>query len=206
MVNLVSTTVFVSSVVDGLEAHRGAVVELANRLNVTDGYNFNAIRAEKELPASRYNPMEVCFAGIDQSKICVSILGERYGFIHPKADLSISEMEFDYAKENGKDVLAFILDGPMEDRQKAFKKKVDNIIDGNFRKTVTSLDGLIYECSEALRAWATTKPAEVFAQSFASYSEILLNGILDELPAPVGRDLPPFSVPRIITVPPQPSA
>ena len=181
-----SSIVFVSSVFKGLEVYRNAVPEVANRLNL-DGFSFHVIRVDIDSAASVLNSRDKCYAEISRSQICLCILGSLYGFRHPETDLSISEMEFDYARDIGRDILVFIVDGDMEERQAAFRAKVDNIVTGNFRKVVKSVGEFKYECDQALRSWARTTPAEMLAAEIPAYNSLLLDGITNQLPEPVGE-------------------
>jgi len=78
-----SSFVFVSSVIGGLEDYRRAVADVIARL-VIEGIPLAVLRVESEFAASSSSPSEVCYQGIDISEICVCILGPRYGSIHPE--------------------------------------------------------------------------------------------------------------------------
>ena len=190
MANVTHITILVSSVIEDFDDFRDAVLDVATRLNL-EGYRFNVLRVDKELPASNSNPLEACYEGVDRSDICLSILGPRYGYVHPETNLSISEMEFDRAVTRKRPILVFVLDCEMDVKQQAFKQKVEDIVTGKFRKKVATIGDLKYECDQALRQWDATKPAEGLAQAFLSYSSNLLDGITSELPAPIGRLLRP---------------
>ncbi len=120
------------------------MTDVADRLRL-DGYPFTTFRVEVDSPASDQNSIEVCYAGIDRSAICVCILGARYGYIHPETGISISEMEFKYAIDRERPVLAFVLDCEMEARQRNFRQTVKDIVSGKFRKSASSVGDLKYE-------------------------------------------------------------
>lgn len=175
--------VFVSSVIDGLEDYRSAVVEVANRMNLR-GTDLAVIRVDKDYPALAMSSQRACRQGVEDAELTMAIIGTRYGWVDPVDDISASEAEFDHAAGLGRKVLAFVLEGELEERQRQFKDKVGEYHNGVLYRGVDSIGRFMYECHGALSEWyntASPSPAAV-----ASYSISLVQTIYDELPL-VGR-------------------
>lgn len=172
-----TTKVFVSSVIRGLEEYREAVAEMVNRLNISETWDLAAIRVEIDYPAKSIAPLDACFEGIDDSELCLCILGSRYG--DPLEDgRSASEQEFDYATSLGRPILAFIVSDDMEPEQARFKGTVSQ---KTFRKSPADFGGFKLEVIEALRDWFRVDRMDRFIRRFKDFSDSVLFSFVTEL-------------------------
>jgi hypothetical protein len=98
--------VFISSTVLDLEKYREEVKSVIEQLGLfaIDMKNFGN-RSEE--------PKEVCFQQIEQCDIMIGIYAHRYGYIPPNENdkkISITELEYNYAREKEKKVICYIID------------------------------------------------------------------------------------------------
>jgi hypothetical protein len=108
---------------------------------------------------------KVCRDEIDESDIFVGIYAHRYGHIPVGDDLSITEMEYQYAVEHKKPVFCFVVDEghpwqpafiegePGQVKLKAFK---ENIRAGLVRDTFTTPDDLAFKVATSLGRYLIT--------------------------------------------------
>ncbi|MFO1433580.1 MAG: DUF4062 domain-containing protein [Candidatus Competibacteraceae bacterium] len=109
--------VFVSSTFIDLKKERQAAVE--------------AILAARHIPAG----MELFAAGgasqmavirkwIDESDVFLLILGSRYGTVEPTSEKSYIHLEFEYARDKGKPIIALLIDETIKDKRVQKGKKL----------------------------------------------------------------------------------
>lgn len=135
--------VFLSSVMEGYAAFRDAAAEGIRR---ADG---EPVRAE-EFPAVGASPRTACLDGVRSADGVVLLLGERYGWVAPSG-LSPTEEEYDEARRTHKRILVFLEDVPSrEPRQEAFVRKVQDYVEGYWRKTFKTADELTRLVEQAL--------------------------------------------------------
>lgn len=96
-------SVFISSTSSDLVEHRAAVNEALRR----GGYH--AVDMEY-FGARSGDPTTACLDEVEEADIFVGIYARRYGFVPDGSDVSITEMEFDYARHLDKQCYCFILD------------------------------------------------------------------------------------------------
>jgi hypothetical protein len=119
--------VFVSSLIDGYEPYRAAVVEAAEMLGHT------VLRAE-ELGATSASPQQACLGLVRDSDVVVLLIGEHYGAVQPSG-LSATHEEYREALDR-KPVLVFVQDLATRDaRQAAFLAEVQDWATGHFRRS-----------------------------------------------------------------------
>lgn len=94
--------IFVSSVQKDLKEEREAVYEA-----IRDSGNIPA--GMEAFVSTSKEQFEVIKEHIDKSDCVVVILAARYGSINDDTGVSYTEMEYDYAKETGKEVISLIL-------------------------------------------------------------------------------------------------
>lgn len=74
------------------------------------------------------SPRDVCCQKVLSSDLYIAVFGERYGFIEPAWDMSMTEIEYRTALSAGKPILVFVLELPderqMEVRQSIFVESV----------------------------------------------------------------------------------
>lgn len=129
--------VFVSSTYSDLIDHRGALNELLPRMKVLfSAMEFFGSRADEAIPA--------CKKEISESDVLIGIYAWRYGWQPTPGSPSITEEEFDYARQLGKRCLCYLVDqdcpwpptyidkGESAERLTKFKLKVNALVRSQF--------------------------------------------------------------------------
>src|SRR5258708_29322574 len=94
--------VFVSSTFSDLREERQAAVEaILSAGHIPAGMELFAAGDESQ--------MEVIKQWIDESGVYLLILGGRYGSIDPKSGKSYTQLEYEYALDNGKPLFACVI-------------------------------------------------------------------------------------------------
>lgn len=70
--------------------------------------------------ASESTCKEECLRNLASSDIVIGIYGSRYGSIDDETNLSMTEVEFDYAVKHGKPILGFVTRDSLEEKQEKF--------------------------------------------------------------------------------------
>ncbi len=84
-------TVFISSTLIDLRAHREKVEELLNRVEAS-------FRSMKFFGSKEGEPLDQCLKKLRECNYYLGIIGFRYGEVHPDFGLSYTELEYDEAK------------------------------------------------------------------------------------------------------------
>lgn len=94
------TSIFISSTYCDLIPHRKAVIEAIRSAGMQpiEMESFNARSKE---------PQTVCFEEIAEADIFVGIYAHRYGYVPDGASLSITQREYEYARDWGKPILCY---------------------------------------------------------------------------------------------------
>src|SRR5215208_3584282 len=93
--------VFLSSTYVDLVAHRLAAAMALERLDQQVG-RMEVFGARPEEPAT------ACIDEINQCSMFVGIYAHRYGYVPTTSEISITELEFNYAHERGKSIFCFL--------------------------------------------------------------------------------------------------
>ena len=142
--------VFVSSV---MEAY-GGFREAASR-GIRDA-GCEPVRAE-DFSAASVSPRTACLDGVRSSDALVLLLGGRYGFVGPSG-LAATEEEYDEARRHHKHIFAFVQRGvSCEPPQQAFVNKVQDYVDGHWRKMFDDPEGLRELVQDAVKAAELTQ-------------------------------------------------
>jgi hypothetical protein len=134
--------VFISSTFEDLQEHRKAVFDV---LTQAGEYAIDM----KYFGSRPDDAKTVCRDEISEADLIVGIYAWRYGWIPECEDRSITEMEFDYARQMGKPCLCYLVDenhswppkfieSSAGEKLNAFKKKVSQLV----RSTFTTPDNL----------------------------------------------------------------
>jgi hypothetical protein len=121
--------IFISSPQVSLANYRKAIKESLEKMSFDDIF-----LSEYHNSRSR-SPMEVCMENVKDCDIFILLLGNKYGTILEDSAISVTEMEFDKAKELKKDIIVFKLKGEVEEiepRQNEFIRKISGFKDGLF--------------------------------------------------------------------------
>lgn len=141
--------IFISSTQDDLQAERDAVQTAIESLG------YICWRAEKfHVPG--WTPEEVCRHMARECDVYVGIFGKRYGTIDAEIGISITEMEFETAKNNEPTkMLVYIKEATeREERQVEFLTKIQDFHQGYFRHDFfSSTETLSQDVRNDLIAW-----------------------------------------------------
>ncbi|MEZ5989858.1 MAG: DUF4062 domain-containing protein [Planctomycetota bacterium] len=141
------TSVFLSSVMSGMEEMRAAAVAACDALDIS-------VTKAEDFSADPSTPRGVCLRGVGQANGLVLLLGERYGSRLPSGK-SPTEEEFDEAVRLGKEVFVFRTSDELEPEQETFLERVGSWQGGQFYRTCTSATELQRDIVRALRAWSS---------------------------------------------------
>ena len=141
------TSVFLSSVMSGMEELRAAAVAACESLDIS-------VTKAEDFHADPSTPRGACLRGVGQANGLILLLGERYGSRLPSGK-SPTEEEFDEAVRLGKEVLVFRTSDELEPEQATFLERVGSWQGGQFYRTCTSPTDLQRDIVKALRAWSS---------------------------------------------------
>lgn len=120
--------VFISSVMGDYGEYRDAALHGIRQAGC------EPVRAE-DFPAGTVSSRTACLDGVRSADALVLILGERYGFVGPSG-LSPTEEEYHEARNTHKRLLVFLQAGVVhEPGQRELVEKVQDYVDGHWRKT-----------------------------------------------------------------------
>lgn len=127
--------VFISSVMDGYGQFRDAAADGVRQAGC------EPVRAE-DFPAAGHSPRNACLDGVRSADALVLLLGQRHGFLAPSGRAATAE-EYEEARRSHKRILVFLEDVPeREPPQEAFVKRLQEYVDGHWRKTFRDPDEL----------------------------------------------------------------
>ncbi|UCC65657.1 MAG: DUF4062 domain-containing protein, partial [Anaerolineae bacterium] len=121
-----------------------------------------------------------------QCDIYLGIYGTRYGWVPPGDRVSVTEMEFQEARKQGKDILVYVKDVPeREEAQVEFLRRVEDFDEGYFRRPY-------FTTPEQLAEWVKEDIAKLVSRRYRAGEEAVeTEGKLIAVP-----DLPPHFLPR----------
>jgi hypothetical protein len=96
-------TVFISSTFSDLKSERKVVWNLLEDFQVD-------IRGMEEFGARTEAPLETCLAEVDTSDIYIGIIALRLGSIDRKTGKSFTQLEYEQAYKNNKEILIYLID------------------------------------------------------------------------------------------------
>jgi tetratricopeptide (TPR) repeat protein len=138
-------TIFLSGTMEDLHEERTALREQGNLLPL-----YRVVAAEDW--GARYRPpRELCVDAALESDVYLGLYGGRYGYIPRGEEISVTEWEFNTAREAGKPALIYIRRGRKGLKQKKFLKRVfDFEIGYNRRPEFENCDQLVAWVKEDL--------------------------------------------------------
>lgn len=168
---------FISSTFLDLKEYRQVTINMLSDLIGDRTAATGQIAAMEFFSASEDTPKEVCQAELATSNILIGIYGQRYGSIDPELDLSMTEMEFDYAQENKMPILAFVQqpDG-IEARQKIFVENKVGKLQRNHYTKISTIEDFIDKLNETLKR---------YFQGFDGYSAKSIWSVIEEAKAEI---------------------
>ncbi len=96
-------TIFISSTYTDLIQHRKAIWELLEQYDVT-------VKGMEAFGARKETPLETCLNEVSQSDIYVGILAQRLGSIEKKTGKSFTQLEYERAIKENKEILIYLID------------------------------------------------------------------------------------------------
>ncbi|MDA0364458.1 MAG: DUF4062 domain-containing protein [Chloroflexi bacterium] len=96
-------TVFVSSTYTDLAEYRRAVWGVLEEFDV-------AVRGMEAFGARTEAPLQTCLAEVEQSDIYVGVVAFRLGSVNEESGKSFTQLEYEHARELGKEVLIYLID------------------------------------------------------------------------------------------------
>nr|WP_288812831.1 DUF4062 domain-containing protein [uncultured Sphingobacterium sp.] len=155
--------IFISSTITDMPSERKAALKAVEKIG---GF---PIMSEFTMEAQSIDSLTACLGKVMESDIYILILGGRYGW-QPENNKSITEMEYDTAKEMGIPILVFNTTYPKESLQKEFESKVNPDF---FRKSIQDAFELQDELEKALIAEINKKHNEYFNKTELVYSNLV---------------------------------
>lgn len=101
--NTIRKTVFISSTFVDLKEERKKVWDNLEKFDVT-------VKGMEQFGARTTNPLATCISEVEQSDIYVGIIGMRYGSEEPNTGKSYSQLEYEKAVEQNKEILIYLID------------------------------------------------------------------------------------------------
>lgn len=101
--NTTRKTVFISSTFVDLKEERKKVWDSLEKFDVT-------VKGMEQFGARTSNPLATCISEVEQSDIYVGIVGMRYGSEEPNSGKSYSQLEYEKAVEQNKEILIYLID------------------------------------------------------------------------------------------------
>lgn len=96
-------TVFISSTFVDLKEERKKVWDSLEKFDVV-------VKGMEQFGARKSNPLATCISEVEQSDIYVGIIGMRYGSEEPNSGKSYSQLEYEKAIEQNKEILIYLID------------------------------------------------------------------------------------------------
>jgi hypothetical protein len=94
--------VFISSTYIDLKEHRKEVWNLLSKLSIN-------VKGMETFGARKETPIETCLFEVQESDIIVFIIGMRYGSVHPIESKSYTELEYEEAIRNRKEIFVYLI-------------------------------------------------------------------------------------------------
>lgn len=101
--NTTRKTVFISSTFLDLKEERKKVWECLEKFDVT-------VKGMEQFGARKSTPLATCISEVEQSDIYVGIIGMRYGSDESASGKSFSQLEYEKAVEQNKEILIYLID------------------------------------------------------------------------------------------------
>lgn len=159
--------VFVSSVMQGFEAERAAARDAIELLR------HEAVMAEG-FGAQPQSSQSACLDKVRSCDVYVGVFGRRYGYVAPSG-MSVSEEEFEEARQRGLRILVFVSNEEKDPKQDDFLRKVGDYNSGYFYAkytTAAELQNLVVRGLNDLgRAGGGKRSADEAARHIVSCSD-----------------------------------
>lgn len=155
--------IFISSTIVDLPNERKAAFKAVEKVGGLP------LMSELTIEAQSTDSLTACLSKVMESDIYVLILGGRYGW-RPENKESITELEYQTARNCKIPILVINTTYPKEQLQKEFESKVEP---NYFRKTVQDAYELEFELEKALKSEIDKKQNEYFNNTEPVYSNLV---------------------------------
>jgi CheY-like chemotaxis protein len=151
--------IFLSSTYEDLREHRAKAAQAIERLD-QQGVRMEVFGARPS------DATEVSLDEIDASDAFLGIYAHRYGYVPAGSSISITEREFDFAREHSKPTFCFVVDEefpwspkfierePGQSKLKLFKERISTTF---VRDNFTTPDDLAYKVASSLGRFLITR-------------------------------------------------
>jgi len=102
-INTTRKTVFISSTFVDLKEERKKVWESLEKFDVT-------VKGMEQFGARKSTPLATCISEVEQSDIYIGIIGMRYGSEEPNTGKSYTQLEYEKAVEQDKEIRIYLID------------------------------------------------------------------------------------------------
>src|SRR5262249_50654266 len=170
--------IFLSSTYEDLALHRQKAAQAIERLG-QQGVRMEVFGARPS------DATEVCLSEIQESDALVGIYAHRYGYVPQGADSSITEQEFDFAREKAKPVFCFIVEDdcpwlprhiegePGRSKLAAFKARVRECV---VTDVFSSPEELAYKLASSLGRFLVTRKVKEELEKISSGDKVSTPG------------------------------
>lgn len=140
----------ISSTVADLREERKAVDDVIRE------FEYERFRSEA-MGSIADSSERVCIGMAQKCDLMILLIGERYGYVDPAWGVSVTQKEFETAREQDKHkILVFVksvADGKMESRAIEFMRQATDFRDGYFRAAFRDVQELREQVRGAIRKW-----------------------------------------------------
>jgi hypothetical protein len=155
--------IFISSTIYDLPNERKAAFNAVSKVGAFP------VMSEITIEAQNTDSLTTCLNKVKESDIYILILGGRYGW-QPEGKESITELEFQTAKNCNLPIFIFNTIYPKDELQKEFEKRVESF---RFRKTISDAFELENEIEKVLKEEIGKKQNELFNKTEPVYSNLV---------------------------------
>jgi hypothetical protein len=152
--------IFISSTILDLPNERKAAFNAVSKVGAFP------VMSESTIPAQDADSLTTCLNKVKESDVYILILSGKYGW-QPEGKESITELEFQTAKNSNLPIFVFNTTYPKDELQKGFESRVERF---RFRKTVSDSDELEKEIAKTLKEEIEKKQNEFFNKTELVYS------------------------------------
>ena len=158
--------VFISSVNKGFEEFRLAAK------SAVKAAGMKPVMVE-DFPSQPYSPEQACIKGVQESDLCLLLLGQRYGSVPDGSEISVTHIEYRKAIEMHKPALPFVQDIEKEPDQTAFVAEVEDYSKGQLRTKFSGVADLKDQVTAALEDWEKSQDSTNEAAFLCKVNEAL---------------------------------
>lgn len=193
---------FISSTFQDLIDYRLKASEALERLG-QQGIRMEVFGARPE------GAVKVCYDEINDADVFIGIYAHRYGYMPPESDISITEMEYDFAIEQQKPIFCFLVNDdypwrpsfieeePSRSKLRVFKEKINSRF---VRDTFTTPEDLAFKVAASVGRYLFTKAVKKGLDRAAEKQSVGTEQDRDQVARRAARISPIISGSKILLV------